>query len=65
MTGRHTRSIPIVQSDSDRVIRLLAGMVDALRCEQQLVGYVRTDAEVERDVQEVIDDAWGEVRKDG
>ena len=65
MTGRHTRSIPIVQSDSDRVIRLLAAQVDALRCEQELVGYVRTDAEVERDVQEVIDDAWEEVRKDG
>lgn len=61
--GRHTRSIPIVQSDHDRVIRLLATEVDALRCEQ-IATYVRTDDEVKRDIQEIIDDAWAEVRDD-
>lgn len=59
--GRHTQSIPIVKPDHDRVILLLATQVDALRCEQ-LAGFVRTDAEVQRDIQEIIDDAWLEVR---
>lgn len=59
--GRHTQSIPIVKPDHDRVILLLATQVDALRCEQ-LAGFVRTDAEVQKDIQEIIDDAWLEVR---
>lgn len=59
--GRHTRSIPIVKPDYERVIRLLAEQIDALRCEQ-LAGYVRTEAETEQDIQEIIDDAWLEVR---
>ena len=59
--GRHTASIPIVKPDHDRVILLLATAVDTLRCEQ-LAGYVRTDAEVQSDIQEIIDDAWQEVR---
>jgi hypothetical protein len=61
--GRHTQSIPIVKPDHDRVILILASQVDALRCEQ-LAGFVRTDDEVQNDIQEIIDDAWQEVRAD-
>lgn len=61
--GRHTRSIPIVQSDHDRVILLLATKVDALLCEQ-IASFVRTDEEVQKDIKEIIDDAWAEVRGD-
>lgn len=59
--GRHTRSIPIVKPDHERVIYLLAKQIDAMRCEQ-LVGYVRTETEAQKDIQEIIDDAWAEVR---
>jgi len=58
--GRHTQSIPIVRPDHDRVIEILARQVDSLRCEQ-LAGFVRTQDEVEQDVQEIIADAWNEV----
>lgn len=61
--GKHTASIPIIKPDHDRVILLLATQVDALRCEQ-LAGFVRTDDEVQGDIQEIIDDAWQEVRSD-
>ena len=61
--GRHTSSIPIIKPDHDRVILILATQVDALRCEQ-LAGFVRSDDEVQQDIQEIIDDAWQEVRNE-
>lgn len=62
--GRHTRSLPVVTSDADKVIRILAEKVDALRCEQ-IASYVRTEDEMQEDVQEIIDDAWAAVRRNG
>ncbi len=46
--------------DSDRVIRVLAKMVDSHRSEQ-IPGWVRSEEEAEEDVQEIIEDAWREV----
>lgn len=57
--GKHSPQ----ESDGDRVIRILAKMVDAYRCEQ-ISGYVRTEQEAEADVQEIIDDAWQEATGD-
>lgn len=48
------------ETDSDRVIRVLARMVDSHRAEQ-IAGWIRSEEEAEADVQEIIDDAWREV----
>jgi hypothetical protein len=59
--GRHSNDpVERTVSNHDLVIRHLAKLVDAYRCEQT-VGWIRDEEEVERDIQEIIDDAWREI----
>jgi hypothetical protein len=62
--GKHSRDYNPGVSDHEKVIRHLATLVDAYRCEQT-VGWVRDEEEVQRDIQEIVDDAWREVESRG
>lgn len=62
--GKHSCDRDPQKADSDLVIYHLAKIIDSCRA-QQYPDWVRTEEEAEKDILEIIEDAWGEVSGSG